>query len=65
MTTPTNSHKAWTDKGGHVTWSGGLKKALSRPSEKPMTASTAEEGDCHNWIELTGVCFRKKVVWLA
>jgi hypothetical protein len=19
MTTPTNSHKAWTDKGGHVT----------------------------------------------
>jgi len=20
MTTPTHSHKAWTDKGGHVSW---------------------------------------------
>ena len=29
MTTPTNSHKAWTDKGGHVTCAGGRSPAQS------------------------------------
>jgi len=27
MTTPTNSHKAWTDKGGHVTLTGRVRKS--------------------------------------
>ena len=39
MTTPTHSHKAWTDKGGHVTlsssqWLGGnLRRANRRTKE--------------------------------
>lgn len=33
MTTPTHSHKAWTDKGGHVTKSAGSGGWIGPPKE--------------------------------
>ena len=50
MTTPTNSHKAWTDQGGHVSirvvrTAPGLIQSLSQASLPGLSA----------WVEVGGI----------
>ena len=46
MTTPTHSHKAWTDKGGHV-------RCMQQPGDVPEVEPLVAE--IHGVLQLLGI----------